>query len=223
VRLAHDEPEGDLLAIADDEQIDLEQQVDFLCVLGQDAQAAALLRERLRGSAGRAPLPYLRLFELYRRLGDRAAYERLAERFADRFHAFAPAWDAPGDAAAALSGHPVLDELQRCWADPPAARRALAALLLRPGPAAVAPWGLADFEDLLLLYRIAGPLPQTPPPPVPVTLELSPVEPAGAAAPARPRKPRRKAEAVLGGSRREPRRDRELAPDFADAVTGTPD
>jgi hypothetical protein len=208
-------PDEDLLAIADDEQIDLEQQVDFLCVLGQDDQAAALLRERLRRSAGRAPMPCLRLFELYRRLGDRAAYERLAERFAERFHAVVPGWDQPEADLPPLLGHPVLEELQRCWADPPAARRRLAALLRR-GQAAVAPWGLAAFDDLLLLYRIAGDRGDAPPA-VAVTLELSAVEPVvSVAAAVRPRKPRRPAEAAAG-RQREPRRDRELAPDFADA------
>jgi len=212
-------PDEDLLAIADDEQIDLEQQVDFLCVLGQDDQAAALLRERLRLSAGRAPMPCLRLFELYRRLGDRAAYERLAERFAERFHALVPGWDEPEPDAPPLLAHPVLEDLQRCWADPPTARRRLAALLLR-GQAAVAPWGLAAFDDLLLLYRIAGDRGDAPPA-VAVTLELSPVEPVvSVAAAVRPRKPRRPAEAAAG-RQREPRRDRELAPDFADA--GPPD
>jgi hypothetical protein len=212
--LTQDEPDVDLLAIADDEQIDLEQQVDFLCVLGQDEQAAALLRERLRCAAGRAPLPYLRLFEIYRRLGDRVAYERLAERFADHFHAVVPGWDETAADAAPLLEHPVLEDLQRCWADPAAARRTLAALL-RHGQPTVAPWGLAAFEDLLLLYRIAGPTQDKPQPPVSFTLELSPLEPVGVAAATRPRKPRRKAEGIA--QHREPRRDRELAPDFADA------
>lgn len=215
-------PEDNLLAMTDDEQIDLEQQVDFLCVLGQDDTAAGLLRERLRDSAGRAPLPQLRLFELYRRLGDRAAYERLAARFADRFHATVPGWDEPAPAAspALEEDHPVLAQLQRCWGEPPAARRMLAALLQR-GQAAVAPWSLAAFDDLLLLYRITGEPPEPPPSPVTLGLELSPVEPVSAVAAAPPRKARRKAETV-GGRRREPRRDRELAPDFAEEGSSTP-
>ena len=64
-----------------EELIDLEQQAEFFVVLGQDEAAIDLLMSHLRGTGGSSPLPYLKLLEIYRRRGDRDAYERIRERF----------------------------------------------------------------------------------------------------------------------------------------------
>ncbi|MCU0774585.1 MAG: hypothetical protein MUC74_08750, partial [Ideonella sp.] len=60
-----------------EELIDLEQQADFFIVLGQDEAAIDVLMGHLRSTGGASPLPYLKLLEIYRRRGDREAYERI--------------------------------------------------------------------------------------------------------------------------------------------------
>jgi hypothetical protein len=213
---------ADLLGMSVDEQIDLDQQVEFLAVLGQDEAAVELLRDRLRRSAGRAPMPYLRLFELYRRLGERESYERLAARFADRFNAQAPGWEDIVAAQKSLDAYDCLATLEAQWADAAAVQRTLESLLLR-GPAQGGPFDLPAFDDLLLLYQVSRDRAQgddSLDAEVPAPLELALVEIDAVhetRAASKPRRPRRKAVAVAGP--REPRRDRDVAPDFSDAAT----
>jgi hypothetical protein len=59
-----------------EELIDLEQQAEFFIVLGQEEAAIDLLVDHLRSTGGGSPMPYLKLLEIYRRRGDREAYER---------------------------------------------------------------------------------------------------------------------------------------------------
>jgi hypothetical protein len=143
-----------LLDLSLDEQIDLEQQVEFFAVLGREDAAVELLQDHLRRAGGRLPLAYLKLLEIQRRLGDRAAYEATARRFGDSFGVNVPAWDATAPPRG-LDDDPVrLDALQRRWACPPNAMAWLDALLhgRADGGGRV---GLAAYDDALLLYRIA--------------------------------------------------------------------
>ena len=49
-----------------EELLDLEQQVEFFTVLGQDDAALSLLVEHLRSTGGTHPLPYRKLMEINR-------------------------------------------------------------------------------------------------------------------------------------------------------------
>ena len=89
-----------------EELIDLEQQADFFVVLGQDESAIDLLMAHLRSTGGGSPLPYLKLLEIYRRRGDREAYERTRERFNHRFNAYAPDWEADPQHGRSLEDYP---------------------------------------------------------------------------------------------------------------------
>ena len=122
-----------------DEQVDLEQQVEFLIVLGQEASAIQLLRAQLRRTAGQAPMPYLKLLEIHRALGERDAYEHTAQRFAARFRVRVPSWH---DGAAARLLRPDAVDI---------------ALDADAGDSADA-FDLPAFEDLLLLYQVADDL-----------------------------------------------------------------
>ncbi|HJW12011.1 MAG TPA: hypothetical protein VJ598_09505, partial [Albitalea sp.] len=102
-----------------EELIDLEQQADFFVVLGQDEAAIDLLMGHVRSSGGASPMPYLKLLEIYRRRGEREAYERIRERFNRRFNAYAPSWEVdPRDGRSLDSYAPVLVRLQVAWPDP---------------------------------------------------------------------------------------------------------
>jgi hypothetical protein len=141
-------------ALSTEELIDLEQQAEFFVVLGQDEAAVDLLMAHLRDSAGASPLPYLKLMEIYHRLGDEAAYRRTQQRFNQRFNARAPDWFARERIGHALEDYPgVVAGLQRIWPNPIDAMAQLEALLLRRGGGEV--FDLEAYRDLLLLYGIA--------------------------------------------------------------------
>ena len=143
-----------LLDLSLDEQIDLEQQVDFFVVLGRDDAAVDLLHEHLRRCGGRMPLAWLKLLEIHRRGGDRERYEATARRFGEAFGVVAPGWDAVGPRRGLDDDAPRLTALQRCWSRPSDAMAWLDALLHRRDD----PSGhidLGTYDDALLLYRIA--------------------------------------------------------------------
>lgn len=141
-------------ALSTEELIDLEQQAEFFVVLGQSEAAVDLLMAHLRDSAGASPLPYLKLMEIYRQLGDDASYRRTQQRFNQRFNARAPDWSARERVGHALEDYPtVVAGLQRVWANPIDAMAQLEALLFRRGGAEV--FDLEAYRDLLFLYGIA--------------------------------------------------------------------
>ena len=73
---------------------DLAQQADFFIALGQDDAAVELLMGLVRSGGETGAMPYLKLLKIYRRRGDRDAYERIRDRFNRRFNVSAPAWGA---------------------------------------------------------------------------------------------------------------------------------
>jgi hypothetical protein len=144
-----------------EEQIDLEQQADFFIALGQDDAAIDLLLTHLRGTGGTSPMPYLKLLDIYRRRGDRDAYERTAARFNQRFNGVAPAWDADASAGRSLEDYPsLLARIQRLWWAPLDAMAELESLLFRKGQGAEL-FDLPAYLDVLFLYQIARELHQT--------------------------------------------------------------
>lgn len=143
-----------------EELIDLEQQAEFFVVLGQDAAAIDLLMGHVRSTAA-SPLPYLKLLEIYKRLGERAEYERVRERFNSRFNAYAPAWETDLQAGRSLEDYPhVMGRLQSLWSTPRQALKVLEATLLRAEGAEADTGGAHAFElpayrELLMLYAVA--------------------------------------------------------------------
>jgi uncharacterized coiled-coil protein SlyX len=145
-----------------EELIDLEQQADFFVVLGQDEAAIDLLMGHVRSSGGVSPLPYLKLLEIYRRRGEREAYERVRERFNRRFNAYAPDWDADLQQGKALDEYPkVLIQLQRYWDEPSRITTLLDDLLMRHGEGGES-FELPAYRELLFLYSIARDLSEHP-------------------------------------------------------------
>ncbi|MBL8342851.1 MAG: hypothetical protein JNL30_15395 [Rubrivivax sp.] len=137
-----------------EELIDLEQQAEFFVVLGQDEAAIDLLMEHLRSTGGGSPLPYLKLLEIYRRRGDREAYERTRARFNHRFNAYAPEWGADLAAGRTLEGYPgVVPRLQQVWPRPLDAMAELEALLFRKSRGEL--FDLPAYREVLLLYSLA--------------------------------------------------------------------
>jgi hypothetical protein len=138
-----------------EELIDLEQQAEFFIVLGQDDAAIDVLMGHLRSTGGASPLPYLKLLEIYRRRGDREAYERIRDRFNRRFNAYAPEWGADLQQGRTLEDYPaMLARLQSQWKDPDEAMQTLEASLLREHEAAET-FDLPAYREILFLYSLA--------------------------------------------------------------------
>ncbi len=137
-----------------EELIDLEQQVEFFVVLGQDDAAIDLLMGHVRSTGGVSPLPYLKLLEIYRRRNEQEPYERLRDRFNRRFNGHVPAWDTELDSGDGLEGHPeALASLQAQWAAPSKLMDLLDEMLFHRDSGR--PFAVPAYRELLFLYGIA--------------------------------------------------------------------
>ncbi|MBV8034025.1 hypothetical protein [Roseateles sp.] len=142
------------LSIAD-ELLDLQQQVDFLHLLGQHEAAADLLAGRLARGQGGA-MPYLLLLELGQQRGDAEVFAEQARQFEQRFGRPAPQWAQSLSHGRSLDGCPsVIARLQMAWADPAAAMKLLQELLAQGGGPGVPRFDLPAYRDLLMLYGVA--------------------------------------------------------------------
>lgn len=145
------EPQRD---VSIEELIDLEQQAEFFIVLGQEEAAIDLLVDHLRSTGGGSPLPYLKLLEIYRRRGDREAYDRTRARFNHRFNAYAPDWDADTQGGRLLEDYPsIVARLQMAWPSPIDAMAELESLLFRKSRGEL--FDMPAYRDVLFLYSLA--------------------------------------------------------------------
>jgi pilus assembly protein FimV len=157
------EPPAQRRELSVEELIDLEQQAEFFVVLGQDEAAIDLLMGHVRSSGGVSPLPYLKLLEIYRRRGDREPYERIRERFNQRFNAYAPEWGTDLLLGKALDDYPqMLMKLQRFWDEPARVTELLDGALMRTEGLATESYDLPAYRELLFLYSIARDLAEHP-------------------------------------------------------------
>jgi pilus assembly protein FimV len=142
-------------AVAVEELIDLEQQAEFFVVLGQDGAAIDLLENYAQQSSVASPLPFLKLMEIYRRLGRHDDYERIRQSFDARFNAHAPAWDADLQQGHSLADYPeVIGRLQALWPQPAQAMAVLEKSLTRPTEGDDT-FDLPAYRELLTLYAVA--------------------------------------------------------------------
>lgn len=138
-----------------EELLDLEQQADFFIALGQEDAAGDLLMSHVRSTGGLSPLPYTKLLEIYRRQGDRSAYERIRARFNRRFNVYAPDWDVGPLHGRTLEDYPdVIAQLQDLWPSHLNAMAVLEAMLFRNDERQEL-FDLPAYKDVLLLYSLA--------------------------------------------------------------------
>lgn len=151
-----------LRAVSVEELIDLEQQAEFFVVLGQDDAAIGLLEAHVQGTDGTIPLPFLKLLELYQRLGRRDDYERVQAAFNSHFNAHAPVWESDLQQGQRLEDYPgIIERLQALWSAPARAMDVLEKSLIRPGSDAET-FDLPAYRELLFLYAIARDLADKP-------------------------------------------------------------
>lgn len=143
-----------LQAVSMEELLELEQHVEFLVVLGQEHAAATQLMEHLRRTGGAYPLPYLKLMEIHRRIGDEQAYEALRSQFNQRFNAVAPAFGAQEQTLRGLEDYPsTMAQIEHLWDRPVDAMALLENLLFRNRGGEF--FDLAALADVVFLYTLA--------------------------------------------------------------------
>jgi len=148
-----------LQAVPVEESLDLEQQVEFLTVLGQEDSAVEFLSEHLRKTGGTHPTPFLKLMELHRRRGEREGYERVRSLFNQRFNAVAAAFGAPVVPQPGLQAHAeLMRSIERVWPQPLDAVTLLENLMFRN--AAREPLDVSALEEIVFLHALARDLEQ---------------------------------------------------------------
>ncbi len=148
-----------LHAVLLEEVLDLEQQVEFLTVLGREDSAVELLTGHLGKTGGTYPTPFLKLMELHRRRGEREAYERVRARFNQRFNAVAAAFGAAVTPQRTLQECPeLMRSIERAWPRPLDAVTLLENLMFRS--AAKEPLDIAALEEVVFLHALARDLDQ---------------------------------------------------------------
>ncbi len=164
-----------------DALIDLEQQADFFIALGQDDAAVERLVAELRTVDGHSPMPWLKLLQIHRRRGDRAAYQRALDRFRQRFGPHGADWEHADDPQRGLDDYPeAVARLQALWPTPQDVMALLERLVGGCEPTLVL--SLTASQDALLLYQLARSyVPGAEPAPTPDVDLLLPMDPSGSA------------------------------------------
>ncbi|MDO9359859.1 MAG: hypothetical protein Q7T70_12800 [Polaromonas sp.] len=137
------------------ELFDLQQQVEFFSSLGQYDRAIELLRTHLVNNVKTSALVYLDLLDLYRKTGNREAYEALRTDFNGVFNTHIAPFDdytAVGPNIAAYQA--VLARVQAAWPKRRVFEILDNTLFREPGnPAEVL--DLEAYRELLLLHAVA--------------------------------------------------------------------
>jgi hypothetical protein len=148
-------PVPELPWLSADELIDLEQQADFFVALGQDESAVSLLEQQLSSAGGGGSWPYLKLLEIYRRLEDRDAYERVREGLERRFGPCDMGWVDGRTSGRPLDSYPeVTRRIESAWIEPAQAMRLIGSLMVH-GDESSGVFDLTAMADLQSLYLLA--------------------------------------------------------------------
>ena len=144
-----------------DEMMDAGHLAEYFIETGDEDRAMALLEESLDDSASDSfALPYLLLFDLYRKHGRKAEFESLYSRFQRRFNVAVPPWEADADALRKSQGRDLMDYdramklITMTWGEPQIVNVLERMLLDDPHQHRMG-FELAAYRDLLMLYAVA--------------------------------------------------------------------
>jgi hypothetical protein len=143
-----------------EELMDVSHLAESLMAKGDDSQAIAVLEEVLDSTGfttDALALPYLYLFELYRKHGMRADYQQLHERYRGRFNVNMPDWGQSAEGAKrSLQDYPEAVALLASHGDDPAQLAALLVRLLASDRAQPRHgFDLPAYRELLVLHAKA--------------------------------------------------------------------
>ncbi len=144
-----------------DEMMDAGHLAEYFIETGDEDRAMALLEESLDDSASDSfALPYLLLFDLYRKHGRKAEFNALYSRFQRRFNVAVPPWEADADALRQSQGRDLMDYdramklITMTWGEPQIVNVLERMLLDDPHQHRMG-FELAAYRDLLMLYAVA--------------------------------------------------------------------
>lgn len=140
-----------------EEIIDVMEQVQFFLSIDELPNAAALLEQVVdeQGDLPGSPWPWLSLFDVYKKLGDKEKYEALGARFKRRFNARVPHWGEPWDESEGLEGLAHLKQrITHLW-NTDAIVPFLEKLLVDNRRGTRQGFDLTAFQDIRLLLEIA--------------------------------------------------------------------
>lgn len=164
-----------------EELFDIQQQAEFFVSVGEHEQAVEVMRRYIADHQETSPSAYQELLWLYHKLGRSDDFSRLREQFSRHFNVQVPAFSAFSHKGRTLEDYlDALAAIEAEWTSSSVVRLLEKFLFRRDGSAAVAPFDLAAFDDLLLLLAIAQTTPASargaPPPRLRTTPLASPLD-----------------------------------------------
>jgi len=143
-------------SVATEELFDVQQQADFFISLGEDEQAIQVLKDHLAESQEPSPLAYLDLLNLYHRLGRRADYDALRNRFNEVFNAGAPRYEHFTDKGEGLESYETaMGRIQALWPQPRVLDVIEQSIFRDPHDKDGEVFDLEAYRELLLLHALA--------------------------------------------------------------------
>lgn len=143
-------------SVATEELFDVQQQADFFISLGEDEQAIQVLKNHLAESQEPSPLAYLDLLNLYHRLGRRAEYDALRDRFNEVFNAGAPRYEQFTDKGDGLERYETaMGRIQALWPQPRVLDVIEQSIFRDPSDKDGEVFDLEAYRELLLLHALA--------------------------------------------------------------------
>lgn len=144
-----------------DELMDAGHLAEYFIDMGDDDRAMALLEKSLDDSTSDSfALPYLLLFELYRKHGRKQAFEALYGRFERRFNVAVPPWGTSPEVLKQSQSRDLMDYdramklITMTWGEPQIVTVLERMLLDDPHQHRMG-FELAAYRDLLMLFAVA--------------------------------------------------------------------
>lgn len=161
--------EGPSQIVNPEELFDIQQQAEFFVSVGEHDQAVDVLKKHIAAHQATSPSAYRELLRLYHKLGRSDDFAQLREQFCRHFNAQVPEFSAFSHKGRPLEHYiDALAAIEAEWTSSSVLPLLEKFLFLKDGRAAVAPFDLAAFDDLLLLLAIAQTTPASargaPPP-----------------------------------------------------------
>jgi hypothetical protein len=170
--------EGPAHIVNPEELFDIQQQAEFFVSVGEHDQAVQVLKQHIAAHLETSPSAYLELLRLYHKLGRADDFAQLRAQFCSHFNAQVPEFSAFSHQGKTLEHYiDALAAIEAEWTSASVVTLLEKFLFLRDGRAAVAPFDLAAFDDLLLLWAIAQTTPANARGAVPARMRTTPIAP----------------------------------------------
>jgi pilus assembly protein FimV len=145
---------SELVAVS--EVADISQEAEFFIEIGEYERAIELLEQHSGAEYDITPVPQLYLFDLYRRTGKRAEYDKLHAEFTSKYNAFVPRWveDPALNQRELLDYDRALEHICRVWRGSELAYE-LETLLVDDTDGRRLGFDLPAYRDIIFLYGIA--------------------------------------------------------------------